>query len=428
MLKRLASPLWAVLEYGWYPLLVFIATPYLLHTLGPEKYGHWMLLTATVGFGAVLNVGTGAATIKYVSAGRGRTDGGDIERTVSSSLAIALVGGGLLAALIFVVFWFAGGIFFEKMGDQSLVRLTGVAAALLVWIEQIDNVFASALKGAEQFGRAARIEMVSKTAQIFAAVLAVAVWGSMTALYAALVLVAIARLIAKSWMARQSLALSSLRPAFANVGEILHFAKWGWLQGVGGLLFGVADRLLVGSFLGATSLAHYSVASQLAQQIHALSAAGLSVLFPKVSRKLEGDASFSLLRITKLTMAGNLLASSVLALGLLIFGRKILSLWLGQAEAEASAEILWYLTIAYWILAANIVPHFILLGLGRMRFIAVSNFAAGITLLIVVYVLLPFHGLTGIGLARIAYGIVSLINFVPLFWHLRAENYRQVIP
>jgi O-antigen/teichoic acid export membrane protein len=425
MLKRLASPAWSMLEYGWYPLLVFLSTPYLLRTLGAEKFGLWMLLNATVGFGAFLNVGTGAATIKQVSAGRGRAGGGDIERVVRSSLAISLIGGGLLAALIFVVFWFAGDTFFEKMGDRSLVRLTGAVAALLAWIEQIDNVFASALKGAEQFGRAARIEMGSKTAQIFSTVLAVAVWESMTALYAALVLVAIARLIAKSWMVRRFLTLSSMRPSLANVGDTLHYAKWGWVQGVGGLLFGIADRLLVGSFLGAASLAHYSVASQLAQQIHALSAAGLSVLFPKVSRKLEGEANFSLWRITRLTMAGNFLVSSALALGLLIFGRKILSLWLGAAVAEASADVLWYLTIAYWILAMNIVPHFILLGLGRMRFIAISNFAAGVVLITTIYLLLPFHGLAGIGLARIAYGMVTLVNFVPLFWYVRGRSHSE---
>ncbi len=391
-----------------------------------------MLLIATVGFGAVLNVGTGAATIKQVSAGRGRADGGDIECVVRSSLAISLVGGGLLAALIFVVFWFAGDTFFEKMGDRSLVRLTGAVAALLAWIEQIDNVFASALKGAEQFGRAARIEMVSKTAQILAAVLAVAMWGSMTALYAALVLVAIARLIAKSWIAWRALPLSSLRPNFANLGDILHYAKWGWLQGVGGLLFGIADRLLVGSFLGAASLAHYSVASQLAQQIHGLSAAGWSVLFPKISRKLEADANFPLWQITKLTMAGNLLASSAMAIGLLVFGREILLLWLGEAEAAASAEVLWYLTIAYWLLAINVVPHFILLGVGRMRFVAISNLLAGGILLIAMIVLVQSHGLVGVGVARILYGIVILINILSLIeyvWRKRelhtAKNHKK---
>ena len=428
MLSKLVSPTWAVLEYGWYPLLVFIATRYLLHTLGPEKYGHWMLLTAMVSFGAILNVGTGAATIKQVSAGRGRADGGDVERLVRTSLAIALVGGGLVAALIFGVFWFAGDTFFEKMGDRSLVRLTGGVAALLAWIEQIDNVFASALKGGEEFGRAARIEMASKTLQIFAAVLAVTIWSSVAALYVALILIAVARLIAKSWAARRFLALSSLRPTFANLSDILHYARWGWLQGVGGLLFGIADRLLVGSFLGAASLAHYSLASQLAQQIHALSAAGFSVLFPKVSRKLAEDANFSLWRLTKLTMVGNVLASGALALGLLIFGRTILSLWLGEAEAEASAEALWYLTIAYWLLAINVVPHFILLGVGRMRFVALSNLVAGMVLLVAMLVLVQPYGLVGVAVARIIYGAIILVNFLSLIeylWRKRGESVPQ---
>jgi O-antigen/teichoic acid export membrane protein len=270
--------------------------------------------------------------------------------------------------------------------------------------------------------------MASKTLQIFAAVLAVTIWGSVAALYVVLVLVAVARLIAKSWAARRFLALSSLRPTFANLGDILHYAKWGWLQGIGGLFFGIADRLLVGSLLGAASLAHYSLASQLAQQIHALSAAGFSVLFPKVSRWLAEDAYFSLWRITKLTMIGNILASGALALGLLIFGKTILSLWLGEAEAEASAEALWYLTIAYWLLAINVVPHFILLGVGRVRVVAISNLAAGIVLLVAMLVLVQPYGLVGIAVARIVYGGIILVNCLSLIeylWRKREEFIAQ---
>lgn len=414
LFARLSGSVWAILEYAWYPLLVFIATPYLLHTLGSEKYGHWMLLTAVVGFGTIMNVGTGAAAIKLVSVGRGREDGGYVEHIVRASLTIAVVGGCLIAALIFSVFWFAGDIFFERMGDRSLVRLTGSVAALLAWIEQIDNVFASALKGAEQFSRAASIEMVSKTLQIFAVVSVVAVWGTAAALYTALVMVALVRLIAKATIAGRFLAISSFRPAISKVAEILLYAKWGWLQGVGAMLFGVADRMLVGSFLGAANLAYYSIASQLAQQVHSLSAAGLSVLFPKVSRKLEHNASFSLWKIIKLTMVGNFLVSTSLALGLLVFGQQILLSWLGKAEADASIDILWCLTIAYWVLALNVVPHFILLGLGRMRFVAMSNLAAGIVMLVTIYALVNSYGLVGVGVARIGYGIVTLVNFLSL--------------
>jgi len=428
MLNKLLSPAWVMLEYGWYPLLFFIATPYLLHTLGAVKYGHWMLLTATVGFGAVLNVGTGAATIKKISSGRGQGSGGDVERVVRTSLAIALVGGGLMAVLIFGVFWFAGDVLFEKMGDRSLVRLTGTVAALLTWIEQIDNVFASALKGAERFDRAARVEMASKTVQILAAVLTVAAWGSVMALYIALAVVAVARLIAKAWVVRSLLAVLSLRPSFSNAAHILRYAKWGWLEGVGGLFFGIADRVLVGSLLGAASLAHYSVATQLAQQIHAIPAAGLSVIFPKVSRKLESEANFSLWRITNLAMVGNLFASGALALTMLIFGRQILSLWLGEVEADASADVLWYLVVAYWVLAANVVPYFILLGLGRMRLISISALFAGSVAIVVMYLAIQSVGLTGAAAGRIAYAVITLILFLLFMQYAMKEREKEISP
>jgi O-antigen/teichoic acid export membrane protein len=421
-MRKLLASAWAILEYGWYPLMVFITTPYFLHTLGAERFGYWMLLTATVGFGSFLNVGTGAATIKQVSASYGRADRESVGNVVRASLAIALIGGGALATIIVLVFGAAGGLLFAKMGDQSLVLLTGSVAALLAVIEQVDNVFASALKGAERFGHAARIEIVSKTAQILAALLAVFMWGGLAALYAALVVVAMMRLVAKSWLVIRLLGVSSLRPSFANVPDTLHFAKWGWVQGVGGLFFGIADRMLIGSFMGAASLAHYSVATQLAQQIHALSAAGFSVIFPKISRKLEGDANFSLSRITKLTMAGNFLASGILALGLLIFGRQVLTLWLGEAAAEASTDVLWYLTVAYWLLAMNVVPHFILLGAGRIRFVAMSNLVAGVVSLSAMYLLVLHYGLVGVGIARIAYGAITLVTFVALFEYIWARK------
>jgi O-antigen/teichoic acid export membrane protein len=421
MFSKLASPAWAVMEYGWYPLLAFIATPYLLHTLGTENYGLWMLLGSIMGVGGILSVGTGTATIKNISAGLGQADMRDVEITIRSSLAIALIGGGALAALMFGVFWFAGHTFFEKMGDQSVIGETAGVGVLLAWIEQIDNVFASALKGAEQFGRAARIEMASKTAQIITSVLAVWAWGSLTALYIALTLVAVARLITKLFMVKRYFDLATMRPTFANVVDILHYAKWGWLHGVGGVLFSVADRLLIGSFLGATSLSYYSVASQLAQQIHSLPAAGLSVLFPKISRKLESDPKFSLWRVTMIAIMANAFLTSTLAIVLLVFNYNILSLWLGKPTASASTEVLWYLTIAYWILAANIVPHFVLLGLGKMRFVALSNLAAGVALVVVMYFALPSQGLAGVGLARIAYGIVSLIVFIPIIGFFRRK-------
>lgn len=418
MLKHLRNPLWAMLEYGWYPMLLFIATPWFLHKLGTQQYGHWMLLSATVNFGGILNSGTGAATIKSVSANIGRSADSLVEQTVKRSLAIAILGGGGLAFLVFLIFWFAGPLFLERMGIPSLVRMTGAVAAILLWIEQIDNVFSSSLKGAEHFGLAARIEIASKTAQILAASIALVVYPNLYGLYSALFVVSLLRLIAKTLFAKKQLKLINLTPTFSGSSELLHFAKWGWLQGVGGTLFSVADRMLVGSLLGASSLTYYSIASQLTMQIHAASAAGLSVIFPKVSRKLESQGDFSLGRLAVLTMVANLAMSTVLATGLIIAGPFLLRAWIGESSAAHVDTILPWLTIAYWLLAINVVPYYLLLGMGRMRFVGITVLFAGLFSVTCMYYSSTQFGLIGTPAGRCAYAIVSLALLVPLMQHL----------
>ena len=428
MFAKFLQPTWAVLEYGWYPLLVLISTPYFVHTLGTEIYGHWMLLTATVAFGGILNAGTSVAVIKEVSAGFGRQGDRKIEHTVRSALAIAIMSGGVLATMIGLVFVFLGETLFAKMGDQSLVLLTGIVAAGLGWMEQVENVFVSALKGAEHFGRAAGIEMAGKTVQIIVAVMGISVWPSLAAVYICLVVVGMLRLAVKAWAAKISLGLSSLRPDGIDASKLVEYARWGWLQGAGGVLFSVADRMLIGSFLGAASLTHYSIATQLAQQIHGLSAAAFSVVAPKVSRRISLDPGVSLRNIAKLAMSANFVASSVLALSLLVFGKDILSFWLGGSEAEASAQVLRYLAVAYWLLAINVSPHYILLGMGRIRIVSIINLAAGIVSLLAMVVLADSFGLVGLAVARILYGAVILLNVLSLgeyFWRSRGEHPSQ---
>jgi O-antigen/teichoic acid export membrane protein len=422
-LRHLRNPFWAMLEYGWYPLLLFASTPWFLHRLGTQQYGHWMLLSATVNFGGILNAGTGAATIKSVSAGLGRMHQSMVTETTRRSLALALLGGGILALLVLAIFWFGGNAFLDRMGDQSLVRTTGVAAAALLWVEQLDNVFSSSLKGAEHFGLAARIEMTSKTVQILAAALILIPIPNLRGLYTALLVVALFRLTAKAITTKLTLHLTSLRPTLSGVSEIFHFAKWGWLQGIGGTLFSVADRMLVGSLLGANSLTYYSIASQLTMQIHATAAAGLSVIFPRVSRQLEGNAPFSLRRIASLAMAANFLMSSVLAGILIVFGHRLLNLWIGESSATHVLVVLPWLTIAYWLLAINVVPYYLLLGMGKMRFIGLTVLLAGILAVLSMYYATLHYGLAGTPVGRGIYALVSLALLVPLAKSLRKEQH-----
>ena len=415
MIRRLSSSMWMMSEYGWYPLLLIIATPWFLHQLGTEHYGYWMLLMATVSFGGILNFGTGAATIKAVSAIVGKTGTvAGAESAVRGALAIALLGGFGLGLFVFVLYWSGAAVVLGRMNSVQLLYLTGLVAAILIVLEQIDYVFSSALKGAENFAKAARIEMLTKTLQVAGSALAVWYWPTLDALFWTLVAVSMVRVVAKLVVFQSVFSLTTLRPSLEGAQEVLQFAKWGWFQGIGNVLFSVADRFLVGAMLGATNLSYYSIASQLAMQIHAASAAGLSVVFPKISRKLESEEQFSLWRVMKLTMGGNLLFSTTLAAILVIFGPAILLFWVGAEVAGPTAKVLPWLAVAYWLLAMNVVPYYILLGLGRVRYVSITVVTAGIVGIVVTVLAIPQLEIVGAALGRGVYAILALSLLFPL--------------
>lgn len=422
MTRPLANSGWAIFEYGWYPLLLFAATPWFLSRLGSDQYGLWMLLAATVGFGSLLSAGTGAATIKAISANNGSGGSVDVGDIVRASIALALVGGGLLAVLIVSTFWVAGDALLGRMGDPSALRLTAVAAAGMLWVEQLDQALSSALKGAERFGQAARVEIASRTLQLIAAALALLASPTLVALYSALLAVALGRLATKAVIVRTRLEVGRLRPAFHGIGGLLAFAKWGWLQGIGGIMFGVVDRMLVGSMLGAASLAYYSIASQLAVQVHAIASAGLSVIFPLVSRKTKEGVGYSLRRITRSTIAGNLVLTTAIALLLLWLGAPLLHFWLDQESATQTAIVLPWLVGAYWILAQNLVPYYVLLGLGQARLVGLTVLAAGVAALFATYFGLSAFGFAGAPLGRAAYALVSLGLIWPMVQSLSRDD------
>lgn len=418
-LKGLANPAWSVIEYGSYPLILLIATPWFLHHLGADRYGFWMLLNAVVGIGSILNIGTGAATIKGVAAGNGSGSNDAATDAIRASLMFALLGGGAIALIVAIGFAMGSTDLFSRMNDPASVSTVGYAASILIILEQVDNVFSSALKGAERFAIAARIEVASKLALVFATALAIAKWPTLDALCISLIAANAIRTSVKAIAVRRWVGLKDFRPSLGKASDILHFAKWGWAQGAGGALFNVADRLIIAALLGAASLSYYSIASQIAMQIHAVSAAALSVIFPATARNLAVDRSYPIRRVFKKSLAANILLTSSLALAAMAFCHFGLPIWLPPAQARPVAELLPYLVFAYWILGLNVSTHFLLLSMGEIKPVALCNLLAGTLFILALPASAAWAGLTGIAVARSFYGIVISANMFVLIGKLR---------
>ena len=412
--NRLIGPLWSVIEYIWFPLLMFATTPIFYRILGPERFGQWALLSATISLGTILSTGTGAATIRQVAHRLAADDAPGVRLVVRTSLLLALFGGGAAAGLIALVFGVGGAALLGKMAVGDALLATALTAAAIIAIEQIENVFSAALRGGERFRVLARIELVVRTVQVLCAVGAVWLFGTLSALFAALIATALVRLLVKVLVVTRWLGSSVSRPSRVLWREVIGDARWGWLQGAGGMIFGLADRFIVGSALGAAALAHYSVASQLAQPLHAFAAAATSVVLPKISAAMaRGDAA----RLRNLIGSAFLMLLCVTtAIATIVFLVRVplLTAWLGAEAATAAAPALGWLIWAFWVLALAVLPHFVLLGMGRMRYVALANVAAGMVCVAAMLWAVDFAGIVGVAAARLLYGGVLLATFIPL--------------
>ena len=412
-----SSALWNFVESFYYPLLLFVATPVLLRHLGVEQYGVLLFVNAIAGLGGVSNLGTGTAIVKYVSECLGRDDKAAAAIVIRVSFAITL-GGSLLFSLGVVALapWVVTEAVARIGPDRSPAILIALAV-LLVFMQQADGVFGTALKGLGRFDRSAKIDSVFKSAGVVAVISVVVAGGSVVTVLLAQALALLCGAVAKAWAGSRLLLHSIIVPRLdrAWTGRVLQLSGWSWLLSLSTVLFSSADRLIVGGMLGAGALARYGVCMQVAQLSHSVPAALMFVLFPHVSRHKGLNADYTIHRVRARSIALNVLIAGPLALTLWFFGEDLLRLWIGGDFAKENAPYLSILVWASFLLALNVTPHYILLGLGEMRYVSLTNIFGGLAMLTAMLILTPLYALTGAVASRTLYGFGVGLNFVRLF-------------
>lgn len=311
--------------------------------------------------------------------------------------------------------WLAHHVF-GQMGSPAKVEQTLFIAASLLLVQQFDVVFAAALKGMERFDIAARMEILIRLVTVAACV--AAAWLTRDLLVVLLTYLASAcfALVFRGVVAGRLVGGFVLLPAWSRerAGEVFSFGMWSSLQGLAAALFQNADRMIIGAYLGAGPVAYFSVCTQLAQQIHTIPAAAMSVLLPLVSRKSAGPAG-GLRRVRRLSVLLNFMFAGVLALALFVIGPAFLVWWMGSEFAAQTGNLLTWLVLGYFVLALAVAPHFLLLGRGEARFVSLSNIVGGIATLLSALVLIPVAGLVGAAWSRLAYGPVLAVSFARLY-------------
>lgn len=402
--RSLKNAGWSTLDPIVSPLLMVLATPFLVQKLGVEHYGIWILVYSVVGLIGLVNMGLSDATTRYVAQylaiGRVSSVVHVIRITITIYLLLAVATGAVIYAISPVLVEHVFRISDELRHTAThALRLGGVMLAAKI----LESVFVAALKGFERYDIASRIILIARIAVISAAVLLAADgFGVSTILLSAIVINAASLFLLI--IATKGLAPGSyFSPSYDAdlLKKIYSYGIWSWSQGIAGTLFSQADRFLIISILGTSALTYYSASLLVAQQIHAVLAAAAGFVFP-LSSRLHGSEDIRRLReVYTKTMAVVTSLATATVIPVYFCASPLLTLWMGPAFAKEGAEVLQLLILAFGGLSLTIVPYYLLNGSGFIRYNVFFGILSSFVLITAGLVLLPRIGIIGAGWAQL---------------------------
>jgi O-antigen/teichoic acid export membrane protein len=417
MRSHFSNAAYGVLDYAAYPIAMLVSAPTLLKHLGVAQYGIWIVTTAALNTGSIIASGFGDANIQYISSARSYGDSSVLLRAVRSMLGINL----LLGAALAVISWMlvplaAKHVVGSAAGLEAACLLSLRIASALMLARAIESVCVSTQRAFERYGAAVRISLFARVITVAAAVLL-----SVRGFGVAAIMVATACLMVLSTAAqlirlKQYLGASSLRPSFDRqaTSALFGVGAFSWLLAVASVVFTQADRLLLGVSLGATTVTAYALCVQMAQPVYGIASSGLHFLFPYLSARSAISEPAALRQVVLTAFAVNLLIVAAGTGILLLFGPLALYAWVGRSVAQSAVSILTPIVCSFALLGLSVTGYYSLLALGHIRTVTALNLSGGSIMLPLMVWLLQLQGVHGIAMARLSYGLIALLMYVPL--------------
>lgn len=414
---------------GWLCLLVlgFVSAPIMVRELGADLYGLMALLTSFVAPLALVDLGIGEATIKYVAESLGRNDRQAVEDYLSSTFCFNLLVGVLGAGVMIVCASFLVESVFNvptahvPLARQCLVWLGGIWCAT-----QIRQTFVGAVTALQEYKVVSIGTFLTQAAHTGTGLAVLLGGGGLLEMIRSQAIVAGLGVAGWWWLAGRRLPGIRLRPRFqAGVfRRSFSFGVWQMLNNLFGLLVHQAQRWLLGAFLPVAAVGFYNVGNQLVSMIYAAGYRVGQVVFPAVSQ-MQGEgrtdeAGRLMVQVTWVLSTAVIPAYVTLA----VFAHDLLSLWVGTNFATQAEVPLRIMCVGFSVGAVFAVPNFFLLGTGRSHWLTAVAVVQGCIAFGAGWLLVPRWGVSGAAAAVAAGTIPVYCGTLVIVWRrlLRGQS------
>jgi O-antigen/teichoic acid export membrane protein len=377
--------------------IALVTVPIYISHIGTARYGVLSIAWLILGYFGFLDFGLSRAAANAL-AKLAHSSKEERARVLMTSLyfnlAIGTFGG--------IVFYFAGGMLLPALltGSESV---RGEVEAALPWIAcmlplaMLAGVGRGAIQSRESFLALNVLDLIGfSLGQLLPILFIITKGPSLTVVIpAALLARALSVGLNLGWVARTEGVSQLLVFDRSRFKELFRFGAWVTVTNIIGPLLHSADQLLVGSVLGATAVAHYSVPMNLVSRSQVLSTSLSSVLFPRFSRLNPEEAML----LAKKAVVSLGYGYGAICGPAIVIGSTFLKLWIGTDFASHAAVVLELLLVGAWFNGIAYIPYALLQGQGRPDLVAKLHTLESLPYIALLWFLLNQFGLPGAALA-----------------------------
>jgi O-antigen/teichoic acid export membrane protein len=397
--KVFANAVWNLFGFVLAVGITFVMCPILLRSLGDARYGVWSLVETTVAYFALLDLGIGAAVVRYVSKFEALEDRGQLNRIFSTTLSTF----GLLALFVAGVCGIAALVWARPLGvPEELATDTRWLLLLLggsVAVELVGGVYGAVLIGLNNFPAKVSIEAGLRVVTAILQLVVIRAGGDIVGLallgFGGSVLKALlAGLVSHRCLPSLRFSLSLVR--WETLRMLGGYSLQAFVILVAGRISYRSDALVIGAFLAPACITYFVTASRLIEYAKSVVSVAVNALTPAISA-LDAQGNRQAVRRGYLEGARYVLFLLLpVQMGILFLGGPFLSLWLGPHYAAESYATLAILAVPLGLQAAQSVSSRMLYGIGAIAWLArLAVIQAVINLGMSVALVVPF-GIEGV--------------------------------
>ena len=395
--------------------------PYIVHGLGPDRFGVLGIAWVVFGYFGLFDFGLGRATTKFVaewlSSGDSGADAGQIPILVWTSIGFQIVLG-VVGLLVMVACTpvLVGSVLKVPPSLLHEARVTFLILAASLPLVLVQNSLRAVLEGCQRFDLVNLLRVPSSTLVFLIPAAALPFGLRLPGIVLALTISRAVFIAAHVVFCLHELPGLKKRPEFSRpvLAKLASFGGWVTVANIVNPILVSVDRFLIGSLLSVAMVGYYTAPFEAVTKIWLIPTSLTITIFPACSalgigKKRELGMLYSRsLKYLFLTLAP---VSVVLAL----FASPILRLWLGSEFESKSFRVLQILAIGVPINCLAHIPYCFLQALDRPRWPAILFLCELPIYLALAWWAIRDGGIAGAALAwsvRVAIEVVLLMIMV----------------